>query len=448
MPIKQVAQGARRILCTNWFSGVLLFVSTPVLMFPTQIVSLTILILLVMLFWLVLQWWPTVDGEPKRTPLDGALLVLLIMVLVGMRVSGDVALTLPKLTNLLLGFVIFRWVALRVRTYTQVGWGIVVFLLLGMGMASLGVFSANWQLEIPLIARLISTLPPQLLALPGSGAGGVHLNQLAAVLALVFPVVIALMLTRLYEWRVRLPAGLLAFLLSGILLLTQSRGAWFGSAIGIGALLGFWFWVRPRALHRHPAFVGVLIVFVVALLVGGWQLREVDFESLWSEPPEMTEFGTFSTLSSRLQIWRWGVMGVLDFPWTGTGLGTFRQVVLRLYPLGSDDIDIAHAHNIFLQTALDLGLPGLVAYMALLGLTAKVAWQVARQDMWLRPVALGGFAGLVALHGFGLLDALTLGSRPGILFWLLLGLIVSMQKVANQQTTEKPAPDPTPTQSA
>jgi O-antigen ligase len=44
------------------------------------------------------------------------------------------------------------------------------------------------------------------------------------------------------------------------------------------------------------------------------------------------------------------------------------RVVPVLYPLFTVplDSDIAHAHNIFLQTALDLGIPGLVAYLALL----------------------------------------------------------------------------------
>jgi putative inorganic carbon (HCO3(-)) transporter len=56
-----------------------------------------------------------------------------------------------------------------------------------------------------------------------------------------------------------------------------------------------------------------------------------------------------------------------------------------LYPFFTvpPDTDIAHAHNIFLQTALDLGIPGLVAYLALLGSALVVCWQVAvKGDRW------------------------------------------------------------------
>ena len=47
----------------------------------------------------------------------------------------------------------------------------------------------------------------------------------------------------------------------------------------------------------------------------------------------------------------------------------------------------AHAHNIFLQTALDVGLPGLIVYLALLLLAFWLGWQVARGDETLRPFA-------------------------------------------------------------
>lgn len=436
MPIHTLTQATRRIFLSRVFLGVFLVVATPILMFPTQFGGVVLFILTLMLGVIGVHWWPT-SKQRISTPFDGVLLVFLMMVGVGVLASSDLDLTLPKLTNLILGVVLLRVLAQMMVTHRLVVGGFVGFVLVGLGIIGVGVFSANWQVEIPFVAQVASFLPPQLLLLPESGAGGVHLNQLAAVLALVLPVLVAVVLARGYGWRWRAPAGILTFFLVGLLLLTQSRSAWLGSLAGLGCLLSLWFIVRPRRLHRHPTFIVIVILFVIASLLGAWQLREVDFVALWQAPPEMTQFGTFSTISSRLVIWRWGGDGVLDFPWTGVGLGAFRQVVMRLYPLGVMNLDIAHAHNIFLQIALDIGLPGLVAYLALLGLAVKMAWQVARCDVMLRPLALGALAGLVALHGFGLLDALTLGSRPGILFWLLLGLIAGMDKLVrtNPPTT-------------
>ena len=50
-----------------------------------------------------------------------------------------------------------------------------------------------------------------------------------------------------------------------------------------------------------------------------------------------------------------------------------------LYPLFtvSPDVDIGHAHNEFLQAGLDLGIPGLIAFIALY---IGVFWMLA--DIW------------------------------------------------------------------
>jgi len=86
----------------------------------------------------------------------------------------------------------------------------------------------------------------------------------------------------------------------------------------------------------------------------------------------------------------------------------------------SPEQDIAHAHNIFLQTATDLGLPGLIAYLALLGIAAAVAWRIDAQQ------GLPLLAALIALHIYSLTDALALGSKPGIILWTALGLLAAL----------------------
>ena len=41
---------------------------------------------------------------------------------------------------------------------------------------------------------------------------------------------------------------------------------------------------------------------------------------------------------------------------------------------------------------------------------------------------VGLLAGLVALHVFGLADALVLGAKPAVVFWFALGLLAAMNK--------------------
>ncbi len=150
-----------------------------------------------------------------------------------------------------------------------------------------------------------------------------------------------------------------------------------------------------------------------------------------------TAVGNLGTITFRSEVWRWGILAVSDFPFTGTGLGSFRQVIHRFYPTTiAPTYDIAHAHNIFLQAALDVGLPGLVAYAALLLLAGYVGWQAARRSDYWRPVALGLLGGLIALHIFGLTDALALGAKPGLLFWWALGLLTALHGQMRDRITD------------
>ena len=114
------------------------------------------------------------------------------------------------------------------------------------------------------------------------------------------------------------------------------------------------------------------------------------------------------------------------------GLGSFRQVVLRLYPITVyPNPDIAHAHNLFLQVALDTGLPGLCAYVSLLLIAIRVCWQRQRGPGADAALARGTLAALIAVHVFGLADAIAPGAKPGLLYWWLLGLSAALTPPVN-----------------
>jgi O-antigen ligase len=138
-------------------------------------------------------------------------------------------------------------------------------------------------------------------------------------------------------------------------------------------------------------------------------------------------------MQARLEIWSRALYGLEDFPFTGLGLGTFRRVVPVLYPLFlvAPDQDIAHAHNQFLQVGLDLGLPGLITYLALwLGAAAMLwqSWQLAptTEARWL---VLGFATALLAYLLYGFSETVALGAKPGFIFWLLLGLVTSLYRL-------------------
>ena len=121
-----------------------------------------------------------------------------------------------------------------------------------------------------------------------------------------------------------------------------------------------------------------------------------------------------------------------DFPFTGIGMGTFRQVASLLYPffLAGPDAEIPDAHNLFLQVGVDLGLPGLIAWLALLILVVWASWRVywrgrAANDLRLAGLGAGLLASQAALVVHGLTDAATWGSRPAVIVWAIWGLAMA-----------------------
>ena len=137
-------------------------------------------------------------------------------------------------------------------------------------------------------------------------------------------------------------------------------------------------------------------------------------------------------VASRGELWQRATQAIADFPLTGVGMNNFRRLMPTMYPtlLATPQVDIAHAHNHLLQAALDLGLPGLTAYLAL---WIGAAWMLAAAyrralNATERALAGGLAAGLIAHFVFGMADVIPLGSKVGVLFWLTLALVAGVSR--------------------
>lgn len=62
-----------------------------------------------------------------------------------------------------------------------------------------------------------------------------------------------------------------------------------------------------------------------------------------------------------------------------------------------------------------------------------LCWRVAREGGEGRALALILAGELVALHVYGLTDALALGSKPAVAFWFAMGLIAALSKINAKQ---------------
>lgn len=441
MSIYQVNHSAGNPLA-RWYlrlEVVVLLLAAPLLLIPDYNPVATAGALLA----LGIVWLFSIYVRPlPATPFNLLLALWGVAIVIGILVSADPGETLPKATGLILGFGAWRLVVMTADSRRTLYILLGLTLLIALGFTVIGVFGLREPPKIPALAQLNPFRPG---ALPQLGGLAVHPNQLAGLITLFLPLLVSLLIAppaELVSLRWRFLFLLATLWTVWILLLTQSRGGWIATATGMLVLPALWALALPKSRTRLALRLTLAGLAVAALFL---LITQIDIEAawnLWLNPPQETVVGTLTTLNFRKELWPWAITAVSDFPFTGVGLGTFRQVAFRLYPLTiSTQFDIAHAHNMFLQTALDVGLPGLVVYLAILLVAAAAGWQVARSTTAYRAAGLGILAGLVAFHVYGLADAMALGSKPGVVFWLLLGLLAAMRRLTPVGIAPNVSPD-------
>jgi putative inorganic carbon (HCO3(-)) transporter len=410
-----------------WLEPLALAVAAPFLLFPTTRPRWTAIMLALLAAFYLLRW--IVRREPwPSTPFNGALLLLAVVIPVAVWASALPDLTLPKLTGLILGLGAYRAIAFSVHDRRGFLWGVAALALVGLAIWAVGFLGAGWGTKFAWFGPILGRLPHAFTVLPSAPDSGINPNQLAGALVFFLPLAVAGVVA---GWRERRWPALLALaalgLAFGTLALTQSRSGWLGAMAGL-LVLGILAGLASR--QRRLQVLAVALPLALILAFSAFFATRPDIIARFFDTPGGAT-GEVS-FSGRPEIWSRAIYAIQDFPFTGTGLGTFRRVMNLLYPLFtiSPDTDIAHAHNMFLQVAVDVGLPGLIAYLALLELAGVVAWGAARRSSGaVRNLGLGLFAGLIALHVYGLADAIALGSKPGLVFWMALGLIAVLPRV-------------------
>ncbi len=412
----------------------------PAAWFPRPWISLILLV--IPATWIVRR---VVTGRwSVRTRYDlafGGLLLVLPLTLLPV-VQWDAS--LPKLLTLLAGAGMVYALANSLRDRKRLMIAIyAVAVAYGGGLALAGLVGTDWLPSkfLPLDA-VYSRLPRLVQGVTEAGAlGGIHPNELGGALALIVPLTLALAVAALrggigWQWASRrmLVGFLVAVLLleAGVLVLTQSRSAFAGVAAGVW-IVGAWVVVGFGMRRRR--FVPAAILFGFLTAVGVWGAAIL--VSNWAAA---SGGAGLQSLAGRLELWERGVWMLQDFPFTGIGAGQFELVVRALYPtlLVPASEPLPHVHNLFIQTGLDLGLPGTV-FMGLVvaAFYLSIGRLVLRAtDFRMRATAVGLGAGMTAFLVYGLTDAIAIGARGGLGLWLVLGLGAALARAGTSAAEE------------
>lgn len=237
-----------------------------------------------------------------------------------------------------------------------------------------------------------------------------HPNQLGGFLALTIPPVAALAVSERTPWLRVAAYGLASAALLG-LVLTYSRGAWVGTGAGLLALL--------PALRRGSW------ILPGAVLVGAFATSGAVLERLGS----ITDADSDPAVTSRFDIMWASLDLVADNPFLGVGLGNFQaaygNLMVQNLPLLSYSLGVPpQAHNLFVNLAAEVGLVGLLAFVAMLAVTLFKVLRVYRTgSAQMRTLALGMAAGLLATLVHNLVDVTVYQGFVAILFFSYLGIL-------------------------
>jgi len=343
----------------------------------------------------------------------------------------------------LAGFIaLIHWPPLRKHPH----WLVLLLMALGVGLAIVGpeAFSVNPD-------KMLDVYQTEEFHLVDPTLQGetINPNILGGTLALILPLSLALALHWQWaRWR-WLPLLLWApiVVMGNGLILSQSRSSWL--ALGIASLLLGWLLLSTssliasrsgnRSVRRRRVLGGVFVVGLLVALGGLWYMGAT--HTLL--PPELQQ-STQTSLVRRMDIWRLSLQMVASNPLTGIGLGNYEAaftVSFPTLPLTQGRVAPPHAHNLFLQLALDLGLPGLLAYLGLWIVLLRallvqlhqrprthqsLAHQAAAQC-----VAIGVSSALVAMLIVGCFDNALWGTKLTFIPWCLFALALISGEVEN-----------------
>lgn len=191
------------------------------------------------------------------------------------------------------------------------------------------------------------------------------------------------------------------------LVFTYSRGAWISI---LAVIVAYGFLYSRRILW-------FLLIVPLALLLAQDSLMERILSI--ANPTD-----TSSTL--RLALWESTIAMISDNPFLGIGWGAYWLV----YPeydffLQDAETKIFHAHNMYLNIAAEIGIPGLIVFLAVMaGHVRKALIAAQSPNQWVAGLMLGIVTAMAGLAVNGFTDYILFNIQLSMLFWLLNACIV------------------------
>ncbi|MCX6907408.1 MAG: O-antigen ligase family protein [Verrucomicrobia bacterium] len=240
-------------------------------------------------------------------------------------------------------------------------------------------------------------------------------NFAAGFLVMSLPIGVACAVAFGRQWML---AAAYAMLLLAAVMVSESRGA----ALALAVVSFGWLLARLDGMKRW-LLAGAMVALAAGLVL---------------LPPAQTAAKRLWNSDVRPMIWLGAARTIADAPIAGHGPGTFAQVYPAHRPPEYFDrpkcaLVTDHAHNEFLEIAVETGALGVAAFVALLVVAAGAARKAVRNDRdgQLRALAVGVTTGWIALLVQNLVDINLFMPPNESLFWLMIGWLAAAAAAAD-----------------
>jgi O-antigen ligase len=340
----------------------------------------------------------------RRTPLDEALLVLLLALGASTLAGGFDAPGWSRPWVVVAYFAVYWWIEDARTAERFVRWLVMASCVVAVYGIIQHYTGADWYRELLGRRRAVH---PRIEGAHGYASVGFFRNYLTFAHVLIIPLGFALVSCERWMRLAAVP------LLGLAIVFSTARGAWIAVvAMALGALVA----------GRGAALRVLLLVAVGAFAVGvSPGLRQQILPALTSA--EMN--------AGRLGIYRANLDIVRDHPLFGLGFGRYQRAARPYYARHPEADRRSHAHNNFLQIAAEAGLVGLAAFTLLFATMLRFGIDAVRRcrDPNLHAVALGGCLALVGFLVGGLTQYSFGDNEVATAMWTTAAVLMRLRDV-------------------
>ncbi|HIU49329.1 MAG TPA: O-antigen ligase family protein [Candidatus Avimonoglobus intestinipullorum] len=349
------------------------------------------------------------DMEYVVTPFSMLIFAFLALVVLSGFTSVDMMSSIP----IVLVYVMFTFsYMLIVNTIkTRSAWNmlLVLFVLCGALVSLYGIYqnfagvdtAQSWvdtQMFEDIIVRVYSTFD--------------NPNVLGQYLILMIPVAFAMLLQSKGSGK-KIVYTIVNLCMFACLLYTWSRGAW------VGAVLSLVFFVLLRDRRW-------LIICLIGLLLMPSVLPASILERL-------TSIGNMedSSTAYRVSVWVASLRMARDYWMSGIGIGfSAFEKIYPAYALNGAGFAL-HAHNFYIEWVVEMGVLGLLTFLALILTAYKQIAAVREKKSLIRFVTLAMAGALLGYLFQGMAENLWYNYRMVLLFWIYMGILQSGVNISN-----------------